>query len=114
MNAQADQFIRCDTCKQTFAQKANSYVKREGDVETFGLACPHCGARYEAYRTNKAIRDLQAKVAAERHRATVKIRAGTPPNKAERRKLPCGRSTESEKLTYLLILSRPSGRHSHF
>lgn len=95
MNAQAGQLIRCDTCKQMFAKEPAVFHETSGDVQTVGLGCPHCGARYVAYRTNAAIRSLQAKVTAERQLANKKIRAGTPPNKAERRLRQAKRSLET-------------------
>lgn len=80
-----DQLVTCDTCKQEFAQQANSFVECEGDVETVGLECPHCGTQFVAHRINEAIRNLQAKVRRETEKFRSKIAAGVAPNRAERK-----------------------------
>lgn len=80
-----DQLIRCDLCQLAFAQSPATFVEVEGDVETVGIECPHCRHRVTAFRTNGAIRALQAKVRKEAERFRAKIAAGVPPNKAERK-----------------------------
>lgn len=80
-----DRLVLCDTCLHQFAQRSNSFTERDGDVETVGLKCPHCGEKYVGYRTNSAIRELQAKVRRETELFRKKIAAGVPPNRAERK-----------------------------
>jgi len=80
-----DREVACDHCQQPFLQRANAFVERDGDIETVGLKCPNCGARFTAYRTNSEIRALQEKVQAEVERYRAKVRAGVAPNMAERK-----------------------------
>lgn len=80
-----DHYVVCNTCRGQFAQRENLFVERDGDIETVGLRCPHCGARLVAYRTNGAIRALQAKVQREMERYRRRVAAGVPPERAERK-----------------------------
>lgn len=80
-----DHYVVCNTCHGRFSQRENSFVEHNDDIETVGLQCPHCGARYVAYRTNGAIRALQAKVQREMERYRRRVAAGVPPERAERK-----------------------------
>lgn len=80
-----EQLLQCDVCRKEFTFRGNTYTGRQGDVETTGIECPHCKARFVAYRTNSHIRKLQARVRKEQERFRSKIAAGVAPNKAERK-----------------------------
>lgn len=80
----ADRMVCCDECRQGFAQRANSFIEREGDVETVGLQCPHCGARFVAYRTTPKIRRLQAELREVQEKFNQVVVAGGAVRKAKR------------------------------
>lgn len=79
-----DTKLTCRVCHGELSLKTNHFTECEGDIETVGLKCPHCGDKVIACRTNSEIRALQERVRKATEKFRANIVAGMPPSRAER------------------------------